>query len=113
MVSLHYSVCRSRETLSHAQKNEKTWTILGAPHKLYHSTLTNAVANAHRGVWVKSGREADTEHRARANSKRQKLSHAVGHENDGAKDAMNTRGKEGNPDIGTAPGKYESHVLGF
>jgi hypothetical protein len=47
------------------QKNEKTWTIVGAPHRLYNSTLVNTVSNAHRGVWVKNGREADADHQQR------------------------------------------------
>ncbi|KAF1837131.1 hypothetical protein BDW02DRAFT_645619 [Decorospora gaudefroyi] len=53
-------------------KNEKVWATIGAPHKLYCSTITNSVSNAHRGVWVKHGREADTNHQGRT-AKRQKL----------------------------------------
>jgi hypothetical protein len=41
------------------QKNEKTWTIIGAPHKLYNSTIVNTQSNAFRNKWVKAGREAE------------------------------------------------------
>ncbi|EFQ94699.1 hypothetical protein CFE70_004548 [Pyrenophora teres f. teres 0-1] len=54
-------------------KNEKIWTIIGAPHKLYSSTLTNSVSNKHRGVWVIHGRNADPDHQPR--TKRQRTHH--------------------------------------
>jgi hypothetical protein len=41
------------------QKHEKTWTIVGAPHKLYNSTLVNTQSNAFRNKWVKAGRQAE------------------------------------------------------
>lgn len=40
---------------------------------MYQSTLTNTVANANRGAWVKSGRQADTEHQARVNKRRKTI----------------------------------------
>lgn len=46
-------------------KHEKTWTTIGAPHKLYNSTLVNFVSNGQRNNWVKAGREADEEHQNR------------------------------------------------
>ncbi|KAF1938754.1 hypothetical protein EJ02DRAFT_514293 [Clathrospora elynae] len=57
-------------------KHEKNWTILGAPHKLYNSTLVNAVSNANRNVWVKNGRKADAGHQDRVN-KRLKIDHLI------------------------------------
>jgi hypothetical protein len=35
------------------------WTTIGAPHKLYNSTMVNAASNANRNKWVKAGREAE------------------------------------------------------
>jgi len=46
-------------------KNEKTWTTIGAPHKLYSSTIVNCVSNAHRGQWIKVGRDNDQHHQNR------------------------------------------------
>jgi len=46
-------------------KNEKTWTTIGAPHKLYGSTIVNCVSNAHRGQWIKVGRSNDQNHQNR------------------------------------------------
>ncbi|KNG46722.1 hypothetical protein TW65_06565 [Stemphylium lycopersici] len=65
----------SKSVVVTLMKNEKIWTIIGAPHKLYNNTLVNSVSNAHRGVWVKTGRKADAEHQARTNNKRQKVNH--------------------------------------
>lgn len=62
-------------TLISWQKYEKTWTTIGAPHKLYSSTLVNFVSNGQRNTWVKAGREADTEHKSRP-IKRQRASRA-------------------------------------
>ncbi|KAI2480550.1 hypothetical protein Ptr902_07575 [Pyrenophora tritici-repentis] len=55
-------------------KNEKIWTIIGSPHKLYNSTIINSVSNKHRGAWVIHGRNADPDHQARP-IKRQKTQH--------------------------------------
>ncbi|OAK94180.1 hypothetical protein IQ06DRAFT_234606, partial [Phaeosphaeriaceae sp. SRC1lsM3a] len=41
------------------RKHEKVWTTIGAPHKLYNSTLVNTQSNAYRNRWVKAGREAE------------------------------------------------------
>ncbi|KAF1916598.1 hypothetical protein BDU57DRAFT_430227, partial [Ampelomyces quisqualis] len=41
------------------RKHEKVWTIIGAPHKLYNSTIVNNQSNAFRNKWVKAGREAE------------------------------------------------------
>ncbi|KAH7406582.1 hypothetical protein DE146DRAFT_607246, partial [Phaeosphaeria sp. MPI-PUGE-AT-0046c] len=41
------------------RKHEKVWTVIGAPHKLYNSTLVNTQSNASRNKWVKAGREAE------------------------------------------------------
>lgn len=46
-------------------KKEKTWTTIGAPHKLYGSTIVNCVSNAHRGQWIKAGRGNDQNHQNR------------------------------------------------
>ncbi|KAH7347090.1 hypothetical protein BKA66DRAFT_432877 [Pyrenochaeta sp. MPI-SDFR-AT-0127] len=43
-------------------KHEKVWTILGAPHKLFNSTMINNESNANRNRWVKDGRAMDTVH---------------------------------------------------
>ncbi|CAO2649951.1 Nn.00g012430.m01.CDS01 [Neocucurbitaria sp. VM-36] len=54
-------------------KHEKTWTTIGAPHKLYHSTLVNSVSNANRNTWVKVGREADEAHTSRPRKRQRAL----------------------------------------
>jgi hypothetical protein len=41
------------------QKHEKVWTTIGAPHKLYNSTVVNTQSNAFRNKWVKAGRAAE------------------------------------------------------
>jgi hypothetical protein len=41
------------------QKHEKVWTTIGAPHKLYNSTIVNTQSNAFRNKWVKAGRAAE------------------------------------------------------
>jgi hypothetical protein len=90
------------------QKNEKVWTIIGAPHRMYHSTLANAVTNAHRGVWVKTGRQADAEYQARA-SKRQKLNSVFNEHATEAGKACNNKEKgapKPNSYVFTAPGKH-------
>jgi hypothetical protein len=45
--------------LTSCKKHEKIWTIIGAPHKLYNSTLVNTASNVNRNKWVKAGREAE------------------------------------------------------
>jgi hypothetical protein len=35
------------------------WTTIGAPHKLYNSTIVNTQSNAFRNKWVKAGRAAE------------------------------------------------------
>ncbi|KAI4646984.1 hypothetical protein J4E93_005208 [Alternaria ventricosa] len=56
----------SKQTGVTLMKNEKTWTTIGAPHKLYSSTIVNCVSNAHRGQWIKNGRDNDQNHQNRA-----------------------------------------------
>ncbi|KAI4934876.1 hypothetical protein J4E85_002738 [Alternaria conjuncta] len=55
----------SKQTGVTLMKNEKTWTTIGAPHKLYSSTIVNCVSNAHRGQWIKVGRDNDQHHQNR------------------------------------------------
>ncbi|KAJ4364173.1 hypothetical protein N0V83_009629 [Neocucurbitaria cava] len=52
------------------KKHEKLWTAIGAPHKLYNSTLVNFASNANRNNWVKAGREADEAHTNRPKRQR-------------------------------------------
>ncbi|KAF1846364.1 uncharacterized protein K460DRAFT_282684 [Cucurbitaria berberidis CBS 394.84] len=57
-------------------KHEKIWTTIGAPHKLYNSTLVNTISNGQRNNWVKVGREADEQHQKRPN-KRQRATSTI------------------------------------
>jgi hypothetical protein len=41
-------------------------TIIGAPHKLYLSTIVNTASNKKRNRWVKDGRQADAQRAANA-----------------------------------------------
>ncbi|KAJ6199461.1 hypothetical protein J3E72DRAFT_372474 [Bipolaris maydis] len=86
----------SKNVAANLMKNEKVWNIIGAPHKMYQSTLTNTIANANRGAWVKSGRQADTEHQARV-SKRRKTVHSSDNQNDGIGNASDTGNKASKP----------------
>ena len=38
------------------QKQEKVWTVIGAPHKLHNSSVVNNKSNEDRNKWVKTGR---------------------------------------------------------
>ncbi len=43
-------------------KNEKIFTIIGAPHKLFTSSIVNNESNANRNRWIKEGRALDANH---------------------------------------------------
>ncbi|KAG9194416.1 hypothetical protein G6011_04451 [Alternaria panax] len=70
-------ICQVLKSSKHVavtlMKHEKNWVTIGAPHKLYSSTLVNTISNAHRGKWIKDGRGADKNHQDRpAKGKRNK-----------------------------------------
>jgi len=90
-------------SLTWRQKYEKIWTVVGAPHKLYTSTITNAVSNKHRGLWVIHGRNADPNHQART-AKRQKTYHNAFSNTDAN---VGTEDVDGTKDVGDA-GAVES-----
>ncbi|EUC31673.1 hypothetical protein COCCADRAFT_38248 [Bipolaris zeicola 26-R-13] len=100
----------SKNVAANLMKNEKAWNIIGAPHKMYQSTLTNTVANANRGAWVKSGRQADTEHQARV-SKRRKTINSSDDQKDGIGNASDTGNGASKPqsDAVTQLGKHNGH----
>lgn len=77
---------------------------------MYQSTLTNTVANANRGAWVKSGRQADTEHQARV-SKRRKTINSSDDQKDGIGNASDTGNGASKPqsDAVTQLGKHNGH----
>jgi hypothetical protein len=59
--------------------------VIGAPHKLFNSSIVNTQSNAHRNKWVKAGREADKGHtilprprKAEPPAKKRKVSHEHG-----------------------------------
>ncbi|KAL1798472.1 hypothetical protein ACET3X_002509 [Alternaria dauci] len=62
-------ICQVLKSSKHVavtlMKYEKSWITIGAPHKLYSSTLVNTISNAHRGKWIKDGRGADKNHQDR------------------------------------------------
>jgi hypothetical protein len=58
MASLH-TPASFNTPLTPFQKHEKVWTTIGAPHKLYNSTIVNTQSNAFRNKWVKAGRAAE------------------------------------------------------
>ncbi|RYN73968.1 hypothetical protein AA0119_g6374 [Alternaria tenuissima] len=62
-------ICQVLKSSKHVavtlMKHEKNWITIGAPHKLYSSTLVNTISNAHRGKWIKDGRGADRNHQDR------------------------------------------------
>jgi hypothetical protein len=63
------------------QKNEKTWTTIGAPHKLYSSTLTNFKSNASRAGWIVEGRERDATYQGRPTQRRKAGQHTSDEDN--------------------------------
>jgi hypothetical protein len=62
-------ICEVLRTSKHVgvtlMKHEKNWTTIGAPQRLYSSTLVNCISNAHRGRWIKDGRSHDQAHQDR------------------------------------------------
>lgn len=52
------------------------WTVIGAPHKLHHSSVVNNKSNGDRNQWVKTGRaEAKEAKEAEAKGKKRKAPH--------------------------------------
>ncbi|RMZ68494.1 WD repeat-containing [Pyrenophora seminiperda CCB06] len=78
------------------QKKEKIWTIIGTPHKLYFSTITNSISNAHRNNWVKNGRAADPGH----HPKRRKIQHDAAVTEDVVQEAEEVVGQEAKEVVG-------------
>ncbi|KAH5065478.1 hypothetical protein HBI25_006100 [Parastagonospora nodorum] len=53
-------ICRvlklSKSIAVSLMKQEKVWTVIGAPHKLHNSSVVNNKSNEDRNKWVKTGR---------------------------------------------------------